>query len=376
MDKELETTSQIIAQKKNIADLEGDTDESSRLDEELKTAKKQAIIEKSGYITDEYNNKLEAIDRDKSSLDARLKKHEALGLGQSRDDYTEQIDLSKRRQQELENKKKSLEAYPKEQIELGNIVEDESDPAYKALMDSISECNTGIGDCVTEQINYNKAIKDMDLKNYESLISLLERGGDVYKRYKSLADIHGSELSDDEIYKQIELNDRIINTARAANEERANNIKKALINDYTDAFGFNFTEEQADQFIEMLKNAPELIPDFMKSLGIEDFNEELFKDLFKDINDFCTQEDVIFQKMGDNENLVDELYGKRMNWINEYLDALKKEKDIKDRTFAIEKAQYELNKAKNNLTKKVWDGQQWVYTADRSEERRVGKECL
>ncbi len=364
VDKELETTSQIIAQKKNIADLEGDTDESSRLDEELKTAKKQAIIEKSGYITDEYNNKLEAIDRDKSSLDARLKKHEALGLGQSRDDYTEQIDLSKRRQQELENKKKSLEAYLKEQIELGNIVEDESDPAYKALMDSISECNTGIGDCVTEQINYNKAIKDMDLKNYESLISLLERGGDVYKRYKSLADIHGSELSDDEIYKQIELNDRIINTARAANEERANNIKKALINDYTDAFGFNFTEEQADQFIEMLKNAPELIPDFMKSLGIEDFNEELFKDLFKDINDFCTQEDVIFQKMGDNENLVDELYGKRMNWINEYLDALKKEKDIKDRTFAIEKAQYELNKAKNNLTKKVWDGQQWVYTAD------------
>ena len=51
-------------------------------------------------------------------------------------------------------------------------------------------------------------------------------------------------------------------------------------------------------------------------------------------------------------------------FLLKYLEALKKQKEYKDRIFAIEKAQYDLEKAKNNLTKKVWDGQQWVYTAD------------
>ncbi len=38
--------------------------------------------------------------------------------------------------------------------------------------------------------------------------------------------------------------------------------------------------------------------------------------------------------------------------INEYLDGLQKEKDLKDRTLALEKARFALEKAKNNLTKK------------------------
>lgn len=364
VDKELETTRQIIAQKQDIADLNGDADESSRLGEELKAAKKQAIIEKSGYIKDEYSNKLEAIDRDKSSLDARLKKNEALGLGQSRDDYNEQIELSMRRKQELENEKKSLEDYLREQIEHENIVANESDPAYKALMDSINECDTGIADCVTEQINYNKAIKDMDLKNYESLITLLERGSDVYKRYQSLAELHGSTLSDDEIYKQVGINNRIIDAAGKSNEKIEEDIKDALMKNYTDKFGFNFTEEQANKFIETLENAPDLLPDFMSFLGIEDFNDKLFPELFDNLNKYNSNLDKINQTQIENENLVDQFFDKSIRSINEYIDALKKEKDIKDRTFAIEKAQFELNKAKNNLTKKVWDGSQWVYTAD------------
>ncbi|MCI8306717.1 MAG: hypothetical protein HFH14_01585, partial [Lachnospiraceae bacterium] len=358
VDRELEKTRQIHAENKAIANLEGNANEASRLDEELKTKEKQAVLEKAENIRNEHSNRLDAIDRNKSATDARISKKEALGLGQSKADYEEQIKHSKNRQAELQNEKAALETY------LSALNLDESDPVYRQIMDYINNCDTGIAECVTEQINYNKAIRNMDLKNYESLISLLERGGNVYNRYKSLAELHGSKLPEDETYKQIANNDRIINANQEAQKNILDNIKTDLMSNYSDAFGFNLTEEQADQFIEHVKSAPEQLPDFMESLGIKDFNEEQFSGLFENMNKFYAKEDELFQKIEENERLVDELFDNRISSINDYLDALKKEKDVKDRTFAIEKAQYELNRAKNNLTKKVWDGAQWIYTAD------------
>ena len=80
-----------------------------------------------------------------------------------------------------------------------------------------------------------------------------------------------------------------------------------------------------------------------------------------DINDV---ESDIYSAMVDQEQKLDTIIQNRADVYNDILENLKKQKEYKDRVCAIEKAQYDLEKAKNNLTKKVWDGSQWVYTAD------------
>lgn len=360
IDQEMSVTRQIYAEKKEIANLKGDANEVTRLDEELKSKEKQASIDKVNNIKDEHSNKLNAIDREEYELQRRISKKEALGVGKSKKDYEDQISYNNKRKQEYESQKKTLENYLNEQIQLGNIVEDDTDPAYKLLKDTINECDDGIENCTSSNISLSKSIENIKLDNYKSLITLLEKATNIYNRFKSLAEVHGSTLPEDMLYKQINTNDTIIATKTSSNEETKNQLKEHIMNE--DVFGL--TEEQADKFIDLATYSPELLPEYLKSLGIEDFNEETYKDAFKFITDLQDNLETIAQKQVENENLVDEFFTRRINSINEYLDALKKEKNIKDRTFAIEKAQFELNKAKNNLTKKVWDGRQWVYAAD------------
>lgn len=355
IDKELEITRQIYAEKKAISE---NPEEIDRLDEEFRSKKKQAVIEKGENIEDEYDNKLAALDREEAKTEARIKKNAALGIGQSRKDYAEQIEFSEKRKNILAEKRNSLEAYLEEQIALGNVVRDDTDPAYKSLMDSISECDTGIADCVTEQINYNKSIKEMDIENYKTAVSLLDSMIDKYKRLQSLADVHNSKLSDEDILAQISLNDEKI----VENEKYLSTIKDNIKSYLTDEL--HMSAENVDKFINLLENAPHKIRGFMNDLGFKDFNEKTYPDLINNLNEYNSTMNDTNSIMVEQENQWDSLAQKRIDTLNEYLEALKKQKDYKDRIFAIEKAQYELNKAKNNLTKKVWDGQQWVYTAD------------
>ena len=146
------------------------------------------------------------------------------------------------------------------------------------------------------------------------------------------------------------------------NEKYLSTIKDNIKSYLTDEL--HMSAENVDKFINLLENAPHKIRGFMNDLGFKDFNEKTYPDLINNLNEYNSTMNDSNSIMVEQENQWDSLAQKRIDTLNEYLDALKKEKDYKDRTLAIEKAQYELNKAKNNLTKKVWDGHQWVYTAD------------
>lgn len=122
--------------------------------------------------------------------------------------------------------------------------------------------------------------------------------------------------------------------------------------------------DTASDVKKSMENSPHKLRGFMNDLGFEDFNEKTFLDLINNLNEFNSTMNDSNSLMVEQENQWDSLVQNRIDSLNEYLEAIKKQKDYKDRIFAIEKAQYDLEKAKNNLTKKVWDGQQWVYTAD------------
>lgn len=337
-----------------------ETNEATRklYDETSKTDIRNAVIDKGNAIKDEYDNKSAALSRDEAKIEARIKENEAKGIGQSSNDYREQIAQSQERQQNYMAEKQRLEELLNQELALGTIIADENDPAYKFLMDSISECDTEISNCIVSQTNYNKAIKEMNVENYKTAISLLDSMIDKYKRLQSLADVHNSKLSDKDILAQIGLNDEKI----AENNKYLSIIKDNIRTYLTDEL--HMSAENVEEFINLMENSPHKLRGFMNDLGFKDFNEKTFPDLNNNLNEFNSTMNENTALMVDQENQWDSLAQKRIDTLNEYLEALKKQKEYKDRIFAIEKAQYDLEKAKNNLTKKVWDGQQWVYTAD------------
>ena len=361
IDQELALKREICNKELAIAELNGDQNEQERLKKQLLFEEKKAQLEQIANTKDEFDLKKNALSRDEAKLQQQIAENEAKGIGQSVKDYKEQISLSKERQKQLREEKAYWESQLAEQLDSKKIIADETDPAYKELMDTIASCDEGISQCTVDQINWNKAIKEMDYKNYEALLDLLDMAYKKLENLKSIREAHGKELTNDEILKQIEIDDKIINSSKTAMESAKKNLSDAF---KEGEYGFTLNSEQIDEFMDYLEYMPEQIPDLMKEFGIENFNKETYKGAFDEINKFTTANDSWVQALVDAEGLSDEIGQKVINHANEYLEALKKQKDYKDRIFAIEKAQYDLEKAKNNLTKKVWDGQQWVYTAD------------
>lgn len=358
VDQELAKKRELYKTESEIALLNGDNAEVERLKNEMLSEENKALIEKLGYLNDEYGLKENALNRDKNQLEQDIAEKEAKGVGKSVEDYEKLRKIEEQRKQNAIDRKKKLEEVLKTELELGHIVADESDPAYKEFMDSISSCDDVIGDCTVSQINYNKAINEMNVENYKTAISLLDSMIDKYERLQSLADVHNSKLSDEDILAQIGLNDEKI----AENNKYLSTIKDNIRTYLTDEL--DMSAENVEEFIKTMKNSPHKLREFMNDLGFEDFNDKTYPDLINNLNEFNSTMNDSNSLMVEQENQLDSLAQKRIDILSEYLEALKKQKDYKDRIFAIEKAQYDLEKAKNNLTKKVWDGQQWVYTAD------------
>lgn len=358
IDQELALKREICNEELAIAKLNGDQNEQERLKKQLLFEEKKALLEQISNTKDEFDLKKNVLSRDEAKLQQQIAENEAKGVGQSVKDYRKQIALSEKRQKQLRDEKEYWESQLAEQLASKKIIADETDPAYKELMDTIASCDTEINNCIVSQTNYNKAIKEMNVENYKTAISLLDSMIDKYKRLQSLADVHNSKLSDEDILAQIGLNDEKI----AENNKYLSILKDNIKTYLTDEL--HMSAENVEEFINLMENSPHKLRGFMNDLGFKDFNEKTYPDLINNLNEFNSTMNDSNSLMVDQENQLDSLAQKRIDTLNEYLEALKKQKDYKDRIFAIEKAQYDLEKAKNNLTKKVWDGQQWVYTAD------------
>ena len=156
----------------------------------------------------------------------------------------------------------------------------------------------------------------MNVENYKTAISLLDSMIDKYKRLQSLADVHNSKLSDKDILAQIGLNDEKI----AENNKYLSIIKDNIRTYLTDEL--HMSAENVEEFINLMENSPHKLRGFMNDLGFKDFNEKTFPDLINNINEFNSTMNENTALMVDQENQLDSLAQKRIDTLNEYLEAL------------------------------------------------------
>ena len=81
----------------------------------------------------------------------------------------------------------------------------------------------------------------------------------------------------------------------------------------------------------------------------------------KELNDINAK---IFQKKAEQEELINSLYDEQKYRINKMKEALQKANEEQDKRLQLEKAQYNLLKAQNQRTQKVFNGKEFVYQAD------------
>ena len=324
-------------------------DETSKADIQSQLSSQRDNIESSA------NEQLESISADETKLQADISKSEAAGLSQSKAQSTEQIRLSKEREKALQNEHSQLENWLNDMMAAGEIIE--GDEQYEKTQNDLKNIEADLINCTADEIKFNSAIKEMDLSRLEKLVSLLDVAKNRLAGLASLAESHGHNASDDLLLKQIEASFTETKTYKDMMEESLKSLRNP-----ENLSQWGISKDLMEDLITLVQNgkvndAEQILKD--KGIDIENLTA-----IHEEFNKIASSTSSYFSSMVDGEKYYDSLIQNRIDMINEYLDGLQKEKDLKDRTLALEKARFALEKAKNNLTKKVWNGSQWVYTAD------------
>ncbi len=333
-----------------------------------KTEKANFAVESVGNVQAEYESKLNTNQTKSNNYQAQLDKQSASGVSQSKSQYNEQIKQSKERQDILEKEKKALLETLKAQKDAGNITEDH--PEYIRLQNDISALDAEIITCVTDQISFNTAIAEMDLSNFKALISLLNVLDSKLSGLTSLAEAHGNKVSDSILKQQMEsaqTNLELFQQSLKANED--------LIRNYAGVGGkweLNLDSEQLSQFISLLESGDvNAVDQFLKQIGSSYGQLTGLQDIMSDIaSDYSS----IYDSMVKQEQIYDTLLQNRISILNDVLDALNKINDQKERANALDKAKYNLERARNQRTNQVLTQNGIVYQANLQDVKSAEEE--
>lgn len=170
--------------------------------------------------------------------------------------------------------------------------------------------------------DYIKQRNEQEIQNLNDQLELLDSISSEYEALLSLRDAQGAEFrTSDEIMTQLNNKDNEL-----GNLEQQKTSAQNLYND------------------AVSRGADADIVNYGKKL-----------------NDINAQ---IFQKKAEQEELINSLYDEQKYRINKMKEALQKANEEQDKRLQLEKAQYNLLKAQNQRTQKVFNGKEFVYQAD------------
>jgi len=337
--------------KKRIEKYQDFLDKARSADEKVEELTKEEI--ELGY---DYDDKLlnrkkikqDEIDAESQRLEGNISIKEAKGLSASKKDYEDRIALSKK---SVKNLKSQNELLISQQEGLKK-----TSPRYQELQKEINSNNEAIQDAEKSQIEWNNAINNMKLDGLQKLSDLLDTIKSRFDKLKTLAELHGDNISNENIDKQFDLIDASNWINKGNRAEYLNSIQRLGNN-------AGFSEEQINQMLEFAQaGRVGDIETYVRLLGKEWSELGEFSEA---INNYADTYNTEIDNAIEAEELNDIRWDNAIEKVNKYIEAIQKEKDIKDRILATEKVIFELEKAKANLTKKVWNGEQWVYTADK-----------
>ena len=227
---------------------------------------------------------------------------------------------------------------------------------------TIGELSNQIEEAKNNQIEFNKALQQMDISTYEKLNELVSKAKTEIEGLKSLIESHGKNASDNLLSKQIE------------NSMKSVDLSKSMISTYRDYISSQLsdnvsgwaklTQEQIDKVFSYLDaNDKDGLNKYFNSLGMSTGSLTEFWEV---VNKISSEESNIFSEMTNQEKYFDEMLQNRISQLDDIKEKLNKINDAKNKALELEKARFALIEAMNNRNVMTWDGDQMVWTQDSS----------
>ena len=199
----------------------------------------------------------------------------------------------------------------------------------KALTDGLKELEADVlgfeSEYYQKESQKHELIKqknEQELRNLESQSELIESISSKYEALLSLRDAQGQEFrTQEEAWQQLKNSENELDNLQ---QQRAMALKL-----YQDASA----EGRDADALQYSKNLNEL-------------------------------DTSILNKKAEQEEIVNSLYDEQIYKVNQYKEALQKANEEQDKRLQLERAQYNLLKAMNQKTQKIFNGQEFVYQAD------------
>lgn len=230
------------------------------------------------------------------------------------------------------------------------------------LVEDIQSIDSDITSARQKQIEFNKALQQMDISTYEKLNELLSKAKTEIEGLKSLIESHGKNASDNLLSKQIE------------NSMKSVDLSKSMISTYRDYISSQLsdnvsgwaklTHEQINKVFSYLDtNDTDGLNKYFNSLGM---SAGTLTEFWEVVNKISSEESNIFSEMTNQEKYFDEMLENRISQLDDIKEKLNKINDAKNKALELEKARFALIQAMNNRNVMTWDGNQMVWTQDSS----------
>lgn len=230
------------------------------------------------------------------------------------------------------------------------------------LVEDIQSIDSDITSARQKQIEFNKALQQMDISTYEKLNELVSKAKTELEGLKNLIESHGKNASDNLLSKQIE------------NSMKSVDLSKSMIGTYRDYISSQLsdnvsgwaklTQEQINKVFSYLDtNDTDGLNKYFNSLGM---SAGTLTEFWEVVNKISSEESNIFSEMTNQEKYFDEMLENRISQLDDIKEKLNKINDAKNKALELEKARFALIQAMNNRNVMTWDGNQMVWTQDSS----------
>ncbi|CDF43789.1 putative uncharacterized protein [Roseburia sp. CAG:182] len=230
------------------------------------------------------------------------------------------------------------------------------------LVEDIQSIDSDITSTKQKQIEFNKALQQMDISTYEKLNELVSKAKTELEGLKNLIESHGKNASDNLLSKQIE------------NSMKSVDLSKSMIGTYRDYISSQLsdnvsgwaklTQEQINKVFSYLDaNDTDGLNKYFNSLGM---SAGTLTEFWEVVNKISSEESNIFSEMTNQEKYFDEMLENRISQLDDIKEKLNKINDAKNKALELEKARFALIQAMNNRNVMTWDGNQMVWTQDSS----------
>lgn len=321
------------------------------------------------------NAQADEISAKANKLQSQIDLIEAKGGIASEDMLRRQIRISK-----------DLEDSHRNQINALEDMLDNADPLsaeYYNIKSQIEGCKNDIIQCQIEQANWNEELLNLPIRRVERYLELLANIKQDLTNFIDVQTASGQATTLDQYQELIGLTNEQMDSLMQKHDELQNKLSNYKYG--SDKFNEVQSDIQSveDEIASLIKSTKEWISEILNIPinSIQKVNSEL-SNIVKNMGDILSDYDTAInavtgtidkqiESINDLSDAANKEYQDKIDPLQNELDLLQKQNDARKTELALEQAQYDLERAKNQKTNKVVRNGEIVYEADQEALRNA-----